>query len=49
VRASGRGLSTDVVEAAARAYVAATNRVVRAKARIPGSGLDAVRSSEVIP
>ncbi len=26
VRASGRGLSTDVVEAAARAYVAATNR-----------------------
>ena len=34
VRASGRGLSTDVVEAAARAYLAATNRVVRAKARI---------------
>ena len=49
VRGSGRGLSTDVVEAAARADVAATNRVVRAKARIPGSGLDAVRSSEVIP
>ena len=34
VRASGRGVSTDVVEAAARAYIAATNRVIRAKSRI---------------
>jgi 2-isopropylmalate synthase len=49
VRASGRGLSTDVVEAAARAYVAATNRVVRAKARIAGAGPDAVRQGEVVP
>jgi len=48
VRASGRGLSTDVVEAAARAYVAATNRVVRAKARTAG-GPDAVRLGEVMP
>ncbi|HEV8064116.1 MAG TPA: 2-isopropylmalate synthase [Acidimicrobiales bacterium] len=32
VRVSGRGLSTDVVEAAARAYLAAANRVVRARA-----------------
>jgi 2-isopropylmalate synthase len=32
IRVSGRGLSTDVVEAAARAYLAAANRVVRAKA-----------------
>jgi len=49
VRASGRGLSTDVVEAAARAYVAATNRVLRAKARIAGAGPDAVRQDQVIP
>ena len=42
VRASGRGLSTDVVEAAARAYVAAANRVVRARARTAG-GPEAVR------
>ncbi|MGD1011869.1 MAG: 2-isopropylmalate synthase [Acidimicrobiales bacterium] len=34
IRASGRGLSTDVVEAAARAYIAAANRLVRAEARI---------------
>jgi 2-isopropylmalate synthase len=32
IRVSGRGLSTDVVEAAARAYLAAANRVVRARA-----------------
>ncbi|MGA3214296.1 MAG: 2-isopropylmalate synthase [Acidimicrobiales bacterium] len=49
VRASGRGLSTDVVEAAARAYVAATNRVVRAKARTAPGGVDAVRQAEAIP
>jgi len=49
VRASGRGLSTDVVEAAARAYVAATNRVVRAKARVAGAGNDALRDSGVTP
>ncbi|MGA2529165.1 MAG: 2-isopropylmalate synthase [Acidimicrobiales bacterium] len=49
VRASGRGLSTDVVEAAARAYVAATNRVVRAKARIAGAGPDAIGQGEVVP
>jgi 2-isopropylmalate synthase len=33
VKVSGRGLSTDVVEATARAYLAAANRVVRARAR----------------
>ena len=49
VRASGRGLSTDVVEAAARAYLAAANRVVRARARIADGGLDAVRRSEATP
>jgi 2-isopropylmalate synthase len=32
IRVSGRGLSTDVVEATARAYLAAANRVVRARA-----------------
>jgi 2-isopropylmalate synthase len=49
VRASGRGLSTDVVEAAARAYVTATNRVIRAKARIAGDGPATVRESGVTP
>jgi 2-isopropylmalate synthase len=49
VRASGRGLSTDVVEASARAYLAAANRVVRARARIADAGLDAVRRSEATP
>jgi len=48
VRASGRGLSTDVVEAAARAYLAATNRIVRAKARTAG-GKDDVHLSESTP
>ena len=48
VRASGRGLSTDVVEASARAYLAAANRVIRAKARIAG-GTPGVRRSEVTP
>ena len=42
VKVSGRGLSTDVVEAAARAYLAAANRVVRARAR-------AIRRPEVGP
>jgi len=49
IRASGRGLSTDVVEAAARAYLAAANRVVRARARLAGAGPDAVRRTEVTP
>jgi 2-isopropylmalate synthase len=34
-RATGRGVSTDVVEASARAYLAAVNRLLRAKARQP--------------
>lgn len=42
IRVSGRGLSTDVVEAAARAYLAAANRIVRARAA-------AVRRSDVGP
>ena len=42
VRVSGRGVSTDVVEAAARAYLSAVNRVVRARARTAG-GPSAVR------
>ncbi|MEO7837056.1 MAG: 2-isopropylmalate synthase [Acidimicrobiales bacterium] len=33
VRVSGRGVSTDVVEASARAFLNATNKVVRARAR----------------
>ncbi|HUS61443.1 MAG TPA: 2-isopropylmalate synthase [Acidimicrobiales bacterium] len=33
VRVSGRGVSTDVVEASARAYLAAVNKVVRVSAR----------------
>jgi 2-isopropylmalate synthase len=33
VKVSGRGVSTDVVEASARAYLAAANRMVRARAR----------------
>ncbi len=33
VRVSGRGVSTDVVEASARAYLAAVNRVLRVRAR----------------
>jgi len=31
VRVSGRGLSTDVVEASARAYLDAANRLVRSR------------------
>jgi len=42
VKVSGRGLSTDVVEASARAYLAAANRIVRSRAR-------AVRQPEVGP
>jgi 2-isopropylmalate synthase len=42
VKVSGRGLSTDVVEAAARAYLAAANRIVRSRAR-------ATRRTEVGP
>ncbi len=49
VRASGRGLSTDVVEAAARAYLAAANRVVRAAARIAAASPDAIGRNEVTP
>ena len=33
VRVSGRGVSTDVVEASARAYLSAVNKVLRVKAR----------------
>jgi 2-isopropylmalate synthase len=33
VKVSGRGVSTDVVEASARAYLAATGRIVRIRAR----------------
>jgi 2-isopropylmalate synthase len=33
LRASGRGVSTDVVEASARAYVAAVNKIVRMRER----------------
>ena len=32
-RASGRGVATDVVEASARAYLAAVNKVVRLRER----------------
>jgi len=33
LKVSGRGVSTDVVEASARAYLAAVNRIVRIRAR----------------
>ncbi len=33
IKVSGKGVSTDVVEASARAYLAAVNRLVRAKSR----------------
>jgi len=33
VRVSGRGVSTDVVEASARAYLNAVNRVIRVRER----------------
>ena len=33
IRVSGRGVSTDVVEAAARAYLNAVNKVLRVRAR----------------
>jgi 2-isopropylmalate synthase len=43
VKVSGRGVSTDVVEAAARAYLAAVNKVLRVKARAE------VRDDEIGP
>ena len=43
VRVSGRGVSTDVVEASARAYLSAVNKVMRVKARAE------VRQTEVGP
>jgi 2-isopropylmalate synthase len=48
VRVSGRGVSTDVVEAAARAYLSAVNRVLRVRARSAG-GPSAVRRGEAGP
>jgi 2-isopropylmalate synthase len=33
IKASGRGVSTDVVEASARAYLAAVNKIVRLRER----------------
>ena len=33
VKASGRGVSTDVVEASARAYLSAVNKIVRLRER----------------
>ena len=43
IKVSGRGVSTDVVEASARAYLSAVNKIVRVAAR------DEVRHSEVGP
>ncbi len=43
VRVSGRGVSTDVVEASARAYLNAVNKVIRIRGR------NEVRSSEIGP
>ncbi|MEA2828638.1 MAG: 2-isopropylmalate synthase [Actinomycetota bacterium] len=43
IRVSGRGVSTDVVEASARAYLSAVNKIVRVRAR------DEVRHTEVGP
>ncbi len=47
VKVSGRGVSTDVVEASARAYLAAANRMVRARART--GELAGTRRAEVGP
>ncbi|HEV2362204.1 MAG TPA: 2-isopropylmalate synthase [Acidimicrobiales bacterium] len=47
VKVSGRGVSTDVVEASARAYLAAVNRVVRVKART--AAVEATRRQDVGP
>jgi 2-isopropylmalate synthase len=35
LQASGRGVATDVVEASARAYLAAVNRIIRMRDRPP--------------
>ncbi len=43
IRVSGRGVSTDVVEASARAFLNAVNRIIRVKAR------NEVRASEIGP
>jgi 2-isopropylmalate synthase len=43
IRVSGRGVSTDVVEASARAYLSAVNKVLRIQARAE------VRQDEVGP
>ncbi len=43
IRVSGRGVSTDVVEASARAYLSAVNKIVRVASR------DEVRQSEIGP
>jgi 2-isopropylmalate synthase len=43
VKVSGRGVSTDVVEASARAYLSAVNKVVRVRAR------DEERAKEIGP
>ncbi|MGH9297415.1 MAG: alpha-isopropylmalate synthase regulatory domain-containing protein, partial [Acidimicrobiales bacterium] len=47
VKVSGRGVSTDVVEASARAYLAAANRIVRARART--GAVEGTRRVEVGP
>jgi 2-isopropylmalate synthase len=49
VKVSGRGVSTDVVEAAARAYLAAVNRVVRVRAAAASVGPDGTRRPDVGP
>jgi 2-isopropylmalate synthase len=43
VKVSGRGVSTDVVEASARAYLNAVNKVVRVRSRAE------IRHAEVGP
>jgi 2-isopropylmalate synthase len=44
-RFTGRGVASDVVEASARAYLAAVNRAVRSS----GAGADAERPEDVAP
>jgi 2-isopropylmalate synthase len=39
-RATGRGVSTDVVEASARAYLSAVNRLIRLRARTEPEQVD---------
>jgi 2-isopropylmalate synthase len=48
-RLTGRGVATDVVEASARAYLAAINRALAAASSEEAAGVTARNGSEVTP